>query len=377
MSANAESEQPEAADAADDRQTDEIPAWKQQEVEELTAFLERYDAVGIVDVTGIPSRQLQAMRRDLHGTAALRIARNTLIARALTDVDEGLEALEEFVSGQVGLIGTDQNPFTLYQQLEASKTPAPIAAGETAPNDIVIEAGDTGIDPGPFVGDLQQVGANARIEGGSIHVVEDSTVLTQGETVTADLAGVLSELEIEPKEVGLDLRGVYADGVMFDPSELDIDIAAYQADIETGVARARTLALETGYPTAATVGTMLAMATGDATGVGVAAAVESPSLADDLVATADAQRRALAAAIDDEDALPETARDTETAGDADTETVDEQDESTDDDSDAESDTDETETETDADADADTDADSEGAEDSDDGDGGDALGDMFG
>ncbi|MFB6311575.1 MAG: 50S ribosomal protein L10, partial [Salinirussus sp.] len=160
-----------------DRRTETIPEWKREEVDEVADLLSRYDSVGVVDITGIPSRQLQDMRRNLHGTAELRVSRNTLLVRALEQVDDGLEALVEHVSGQVGLLGTNENPFTLFRQLEDSKTSAPINAGEVAPNDITIPAGDTGIDPGPFVGELQNVGANARIEDGSIRVLDDSTVL--------------------------------------------------------------------------------------------------------------------------------------------------------------------------------------------------------
>jgi large subunit ribosomal protein L10 len=353
--------------ANSERKTETIPEWKREEVDEIVGFLERYDSVGVVDVTGIPSRQLQDMRRDLHGTAALRISRNTLIELALEEVDEGLEELIEHVAGQVGLIGTNDNPFGLYQQLEASKTPAPINAGEVAPNDVVIPEGDTGIDPGPFVGDLQQVGANARIEGGSIQVVEDSTVLESGEEVSADLANVLGELGIEPKEVGLDLRSVYSDGVLFAPEELDIDVEAYHADLEAAAAAGRNLSINAEYPTARTGPGLLSQAAGDAMAVGVSAAVESPSLTDDLVSTADAQVRALAAAIDDEEALPEELRDVDAPA-AGTEPAEEPTADETDDADESGD----------DKPADAEADAEDADtDDEDGDGGDALGDMFG
>ena len=355
-----------------DRQTETVPEWKREEVDDVVEFIGRYDSVGVVDVTGIPSRQLQAMRRDLHGTAALRISRNTLIRRALEAVDDDFEDLVGHVAGQVGLVGTNENPFGLYRQLEASKTPAPINAGEVAPDDVVIPEGDTGIDPGPFVGDLQQVGANARIEGGSIQVVEDSTVLSAGEEVSADLANVLGELGIEPKEVGLDLRSVHSDGVLFAPDELAIDVAAYRADLESAAAAGRTLSVDAEYPTDRTVAALLSQAGGDAKAVGVSAAVESPSLTDDLVRTADTQVRALAGAIDDEEALPEDLRDvdapaigaeptTEEQADADDDEAD--DGSSDDDADDEPSDDEP-----ADAEADADADDEGGE---------ALGDMFG
>ena len=227
---------------------------------------------------------------------------NPAVTAAATD------QLEEFVHGQVGLIGTNDNPFGLYRRLEASKTPAPINAGEVAPNDIVVPEGDTGIDPGPFVGDLQQIGANARIQEGSIKVLEDGVVTEAGETVTEAVANVLSELGIEPKEVGLDLKGVYSDGVLFDPADLAIDVEEYRADVQSAVASARNLSINADYPTAQTAPDAIRKAAAEAKSVGLAAAIESPDLLDDLISTADAQVRALAANVDDDEALPEELR---------------------------------------------------------------------
>ncbi|OYR66548.1 50S ribosomal protein L10, partial [Halorubrum ezzemoulense] len=287
------------------RKTETIPEWKREEVDELVEFIDSYQSVGIVGVAGIPSRQLQAMRRELHGSAAVRMSRNTLTTRALEEVGDSVEALTEYVSGQVALVGTNDNPFGLFKQLEASKTPAPINAGEVAPNDIVIPEGDTGVDPGPFVGELQTVGASARIMDGSIKVTEDSTVLEEGEVVDDDLANVLVELGIEPKEVGLDLRAVYSEGVLFEPEELELDVDEYEADIRSAAAAARNLSVNAAYPTAATAGTLLAKASGEAKSVGLFAEIESPDVVPDLIGKADAQLRALAAQIDDDEALPE------------------------------------------------------------------------
>ena len=345
------------------RRTETIPQWKQEEVDELVDFIESYASVGIVGVAGIPSRQLQNMRRDLHGSAEVRMSRNTLTRRALEDVGDGLGGLTEFVSGQVALIGTNDNPFGLYQQLEASKTPAPINAGEVAPNDIVIPEGDTGIDPGPFVGELQQVGAEARIMDGSIKVTADSTVLETGEEVSDELANVLGELGIEPKEVGLDLRSVYSEGILFEPDELAIDVDEYRADVQSAAAAARNLSVNAAYPTARTAGTLLAKAVGEAKSVGLFAAIEDPELVPDLVAKADGQVRALAAQIDDDEALPEELRGVEAP--AATEAAD--DESSDEDDEADT----------ADEDADADADTDTDDDDDGDDGAEGLGAMFG
>ncbi|KDE59456.1 50S ribosomal protein L10 [Halostagnicola sp. A56] len=326
-----------------ERKTENLPQWKEQEVAELSELIDDYESIGVVGIAGIPSKQLQDMRRGLHGTAVVRVSRNTLQTHALEEA--GLDELVSHIEGQVGLVATDSNPFALYKELEASKTPAPINEGEVAPNDIVIPEGDTGVDPGPFVGELQSIGANARIEDGSIQVMEDSTVLEAGEEVSADLSNVLNELGIEPKEVGLDLRSVVAEGVQFDPEDLDIDVDAYESDVATAAARARNLAINATFPTDATAPTLIAKATGEAKSLGLQAAIESPDLADDLVSKADAQLRALAAQIEDEEALPEELQGveaptaTQAEPDDEDESADDQDESDDQDAEADDDDD--------------------------------------
>jgi len=346
--------------AESERKTETIPEWKQEEVDSIVEMIETYESVGVVNIAGIPSRQLQDMRRDLHGTAELRVSRNTLLKRALDEVDDGLEDLNGFVTGQVGLIGTNDNPFSLFQELEASKTPAPISAGEVAPNEIVIPEGDTGVDPGPFVGELQSIGADARIQEGSIQVLSDSVVLDAGEEVSQDLSNVLSELGIEPKEVGLDLRAVFADGVLFEPEELELDIDEYERDLKAAAGRAFNLSVNAEFPTATTVTTMLQTARGDAKSLALQAAIEDPEVVPDLVSKADAQVRALASQIDDEEALPEELQDVEAAT-ATEESADERD----DDTASEDDADESAAE-----------DDEADDDDDDEDAGDALGAMF-
>ncbi len=346
-----------------ERKTETIPEWKREEVDAVADLLERYDSVGVVDITGIPSTQLQDMRRNLHGTAELRVSRNTLLVRALDEVDDGLERLTAYVTGQVGLLGTNENPFSLFQQLEASKTSAPINAGEVAPNDIVITEGDTGIDPGPFVGELQSVGANARIDEGSIKVLEDSTVLEAGGTVSAELSNVLAELGIEPKEVGLDLRAVFADDVIFEPEDLALDVDEYRADVSAAAARGRNLSINASYPTAATVGSLLAKGSGEAKNLAIHASIEDADVMPDLLGKADSQVRALAGLIDDPDALPEELQAAAEEAAAEPSQADADEDEQDDEP-----SDETEASDTADADD---------EDDEDGDGGAALGDMFG
>ncbi len=287
---------------ASERRTETVPEWKRKEVDALVETLDSYDSIGVVSIAGIPSRQLQDMRRELHGSAELRVSRNTLLRRALEET--GVDELVDHVSGQVGLVGTNDNPFGLYRELEESKTPAPIGTGEVAPNDIVIPGGDTGIADGQFIGDLKQIGVDSRFQDGAVTVAEETVALEAGGEVNEQLANVLSTLGMEPKEVGLDLRAVVSDGVLFDPEDLDIDYDAYRQDIQTAASRGRNLAVNAAVPEPSVLPSLLSKAASEARSVGVEAGITEPGLMDDLVREADANLRGLAAHLDD-DALPE------------------------------------------------------------------------
>tara|TARA_A100001037_G_C15111435_1_gene619187 strand:- start:3 stop:1028 length:1026 start_codon:yes stop_codon:yes gene_type:complete len=285
------------------RQTETIPEWKTQEVEEIKKWISNHSSVGICDVTGIPSRQFQQMRASLRGDVSIKVSRNTLVKRAVENVD-GLDLMEENLKGQVGIVCTDKNPFTLYQMLKGSKTPAPINAGDVATKQIVIPEGDTGFPPGPFVGDLQAVGAAAQIAEGSIRVTASSVVAEIGDVISPQLSNVLGALGIEPKEVGLNLKAVYSEGVVYDVQSLDIDTEEYKTNIIMAMKNAMSLSMGSGYPVAQTISTMLSNGFRNAKSLGIAASVESPDLAVDLINRAASDLQALSMSLE-VDARPE------------------------------------------------------------------------
>jgi len=287
--------------------TEKIPEWKREEIEEFERLIDEYDAVGVVDVEGIASKQFQELRRNLHGAAVVRVGRNTLMRRALEE--KGLENLLDYVEGQTGLLLTNDNPFALYRKIEEGKSSAPISAGQEATDEVVVPEGDTGFDPGPMVGDLQQAGISARIEEGSIKVVEDSVVLEPGEVATPEIEEALAKLGIEPLEVGLKLRALVEkdEGTVLEPETLDIDIDEYRADLEAAAGGAFNLGVNAGVVNDTTSSPLLSKAYTDALAVGIEAGVYEPEVLDNLLAEADSDVRALAGHLDD-DALPEELR---------------------------------------------------------------------
>ena len=192
-----------------------IPKWKKDEIQDIKDLIGTHTSMGIVGVHGIPSSQLQLMRKNLRGLANLKMCRNNLIDRAFNESSDDIKKMNKYVEDQTALLFTNENPFKLQKILNKGKTSAPIKAGVVSPKDIVVEKGPTSFPPGPIVGELTGAGIPAGIEGGKVVIRETKTVARKGDIVDAKLAAILSRLDIHPVELGLDLRAVYENGMIY------------------------------------------------------------------------------------------------------------------------------------------------------------------
>ncbi len=265
-------------------------SWKRTEVAELVELL-KAPVVGLVDLGGIPARQMNEMRRKLRKhNVQLRMSRNTLVKLALAELDRarpGLEAMsEEIGQRQLGIIATTENPFQLFRMLEASQTFAPAKGGETASGDIVVEKGPTGHKPGPLVGDLQAAGLPAAIDKGAIIIRKRHVAVRQGGTITPAMATALAKLDINPIVVSMDLMCAFQGETFYPRATLDIDLAAFHDDLHTALSGAFNLAIYAGYPTSATITPLLARAHREALAVGVSAAIPAAETIAPLLARA-------------------------------------------------------------------------------------------
>ncbi|MDW7731860.1 MAG: 50S ribosomal protein L10 [Methanolobus sp.] len=288
--------------------TEHVPQWKKKEVEDIKELINNYPLFGVVGISGIPAKQLQKMRRSLQGTAVLKVARNTLIKRALDESSDDVKKMDEYIDVQTALVFTENNPFKLYKVLEQSKSPSPIKGGAIAPNDIVVQSGPTSFPPGPILGDLQSVGIPASIDGGKVVVKETKTVAKAGEVVSQKLAAMLTRLEIYPVTVGLDLRAVLEAGAVFTPDVLAIDESKYFSDIILATQQAFNLSVNATYTTKDNITAIISKAATESHNLGINATVFEPDIMGVLLGKAHAQMLSVAAsassnneeAVDDE-----------------------------------------------------------------------------
>ena len=273
--------------------THHLPAWKRKEVEEIKADIGKYALTGLVDMYGIPASQLQQIRRNLKGSAKLKMTRNTLMEHAFQETGGNVTALMNFISGHSAIIFTNENPFKLFKKLEKTKTKMAAKAGEKAPEDIVVEKGPTSFRPGPIVGELQQVGIPAAIEAGKVKIRETKTVVRKGEAISAKLADVLSKLDIKPMDVGLILQAAFFEGSVYEPSVLAIDEDMIIGQIALAGQQAFNLSVNAVIPTKETMAPIITRAVREARGLAVEASVYEKDVIDGIIGKAHRESAAL------------------------------------------------------------------------------------
>ncbi len=273
--------------------TDPNPS-KITEVSTLTELINGAKTIALSPIRGLPANQFQEMREKLRGKATIKVTKMTLFRRALDAADnKQLVELEGHIEGPVAVVFTDMDPFRLFAFLKKNKSKAAAKAGQVAPFDIVVPAGDTGLPPGPALSDLKAAGINARIDGGSIKVAKNSVVAKAGEAITPAAASALTKLGIKPMEIGMTLSAAFEDGTIYTDTVLNIDEEATLASLQDGFRSAFNLAFNASYFTGKTIEPLLQKGFADARNLGVNAIVLDTGIIDNLMAKAQASAMAI------------------------------------------------------------------------------------
>ncbi len=276
----------------------EVRAEKIERVRTLARDVLAKPVTALVGVRGVPASALQSMRRELRARGhPIVVATNSALRHALeTAAAErpALRPLLDRVQDQTALLAADGNPFAIYDEFSRTRSPTPARGGEVAPKDIVVPAGTTSFKPGPIVGELQHAGFPAAIEKGKVVLKKDTTIVRAGQTISREVAGLLTRLEIRPLEVGLAVRGI-VDGTTFYPPELlAIDLESQRQEIVRGAHRALGLAVELAIPTRETLPRLVTRAHRRALSVAIAAGFPTPETIEPLLARAIREASAVA-----------------------------------------------------------------------------------
>ena len=240
-----------------------VPEWKVKEVRNLQNMTNEHKVIVVADLFKVRTQQLQELARKLGDQVKFRVAKNNLMKLALKESSKSkvnLENLAESLTGSSIFLFTDMNPFKLSLLLDKNKVKSTAKAGDVAQVDVTVPSGNTGLAPGPIIGEFTEVGLPTRIETGSVWIAKDTVVVKKGEVISMKLASVLSRLGVKPMEIGLKIIAAYDEGLTLKEDQLRIDLNAFQDELKEAASGAFNLAFNSSYPTMETLSLLLGKA---------------------------------------------------------------------------------------------------------------------
>lgn len=237
------------------------PVKKEHMFTEIASLSKQYRYVCLAKLEKVRSVQLMMLRKMLRKEAKFLVIKNKVALKAFERAKlSGISKISDRISGQILLIFTDQNPFKLVIFLSKNKISLPAKAGDMAPEEIFVPAGNTGLAPGPVLSEFKEANVATKIDGGSIWIAKDTIVAKSGDKISPKLAGLLNRLNIKPIKAGLSISYALIDEVVLTDNELVLDIDKFTGDMITTYASAKNLAINSNYYTKETVREILAKA---------------------------------------------------------------------------------------------------------------------
>ncbi len=275
-----------------------IPEWKIREVEELVELIKKHNVIAIADLSKIPTKQLQILRKKLRNKIVFRVTKNTLFKLAARKA--GLKNFEEFskyLEGMNLFLFANMNPFELVILLDKNAIPAPAKPGDIAPKEIVVPAGSTGIPPGPMLSVFGRLKIPTRVQDGVIWIAKDTVVAKPGDKISPELASILNKLGIEPLEVKLTLKAVYDHGLIIPKDKLVVDLEEYKQNVLEAFMNALKVGVEIAYPEPVVLKYTLTKAYMNALALALEATIIAPETIELILMKAEAAAKSLASIL--------------------------------------------------------------------------------
>jgi large subunit ribosomal protein LP0 len=226
---------------------------KQNYFSKLNKLLEDYHKILIVGADNVGSHHMQSIRKSLRGKAVLLMGKNTMVRKAIRGIAESnpkLQTLLPYIKGNVGLLFCKEDLAGIKKTVAELRVAAPAKVGAICPNDVIVPAGPTGMEP-TQTSFLQALNIPSKIVKGQVDILNDVRILSKGQKVGQSESSLLSKLSIKPFSYGLSILTVYDEGSIYDVAVLDMSDADIVAKFSAGVSKVAALSLGIGYPTVA------------------------------------------------------------------------------------------------------------------------------
>ncbi|KPA80976.1 putative 60S acidic ribosomal subunit protein [Leptomonas pyrrhocoris] len=253
--------------------------------EHLIECLTKYSHVLFVGMDNVRSQQVHEVRRALRGKAEFVMGKKTLQAKIVHKRAHGKHASPEakhfaelceqhdLLSGNTGLVFTNNDVQEITAVLDAHRVKAPARVGAIAPCDVVVPAGNTGMEP-TQTSFFQALNIATKIAKGMVEIVTEKKVLSTGDKVDNSTATLLQKLNISPFYYQVEVLTVFDRGVLFTRDDLKITEDSIEQMLIEGLSNVSAMSLGAGIPTPATIGHMVVDAFKNLLAISVATSYE-------------------------------------------------------------------------------------------------------
>lgn len=243
-----------------------VSAKKQAELALLKEQIKKAKVIGLVRMDKIGAKTTQEIRRQLRGKVDIRVSKRRIQILALQQSGKkNLDKLAEGIEGSSALLFTDMDPLDLATIFRKNTIKSAARAGDIAPEDILVSAGNTGLAPGPILQELQEsLKLQTKIQAGTVWIREDHVTHKKGEHIDLKQALLLARLGIEPMQIMLDFYAAWQDGEIIPKAVLQLDVEAKKKEIIEAQSAALALAVAIGIVTEDTAKYVIARAVREA-----------------------------------------------------------------------------------------------------------------
>jgi len=224
---------------------------KLEYMKKLTALMEEYPRIVLVTCDNNGSKHMQNIRRGLRGRAVLLMGKNTLMRKAIKMAKEQHPEWQELLPeiwGNIGLVFTHEQLGNLKEKLLESRVPALAKVGLVAPQDVLLPAQVTTLEP-TKTNFFAALDIATKITRGCVEILADVKLCTEGRKVGSSEAALLQMLDMKPFTYGLKLVSCYDEGNVYPAELLKCTTADVYAAFAKGVGQVAALSLAVGYPT--------------------------------------------------------------------------------------------------------------------------------
>jgi len=219
----------------------------------LSKLIETYNKILIVGADNVGSHHMQTIRKALRGKAVLLMGKNTMVRKVIKGVAERnpkLQVVLQFIKGNVGLLFCKEDLSGIRKIVLELKVAAPAKVGAICPNDVIVPAGPTGMEP-TQTSFLQALNIPSKINKGQVDILNDVKILNAGQKVGQSESTLLQKLNIKPFSYGLIIQTVYDEGSVYDVSVLSMSDEDIVNKFASGVKNVAAVSLALGFPTVA------------------------------------------------------------------------------------------------------------------------------